>query len=463
MNKKLLAVAVAGALAAPGVALAQSSVTISGYAKASLDSYTLTQRSVARAAAGTNASETRISDHSSRVLFNIVEDLGGGLQAIGQYDLRISMDAQQRAQNYASPGTAGFTAAGMSPAVNVLNSGNNHVGLRSQTYGSLRMGRQDTHYGNNGDLISSKSGHLGAYSAAVFDTVMRPGAVGPSATTGGITGGLGLPAASAGGVAIANQSRTPNLIWYDAPKWGGLTFMVGYSTNPIRTSSTVDTENDLGSVGRKGRAWTFNPVYTGANWEIAWSHWDAKSDFQGIGSATPAQAAALLTLCGGAGATASQCTNNGNDDQRADSLRGHYVFPMGIRLAIGWNRSKTTNPITGLISGDRVAWSFPLSYTTGAHTIYWTHTRANDSKDVTTAAGAVITGGNTGATLNSIAYNYDLSKRTSVGISYVRLNNAPRASFSLFYQADSAFGSANSLALAGEDMRLIGAVLRHGF
>jgi predicted porin len=461
MNKKLLAVAVAGALAAPGVALAQSSVTISGYAKASLDSYTLTQRSVARAAAGTNASETRISDHSSRVLFNIVEDLGGGLQAIGQYDLRISMDAVNRAQNFIPPGSAGATAAGTSPAINTLNGGNNHVGLRSQTYGSLRMGRQDTHYGNGGDLISSKSGHLGAYNAALFDTVQRPG-TGITAATGNIAGTLGLASGSQNG--IANLSRTPNLIWYDAPKWGGFTFMVGYSTNPLRASTTVDYENDLGSTGRKGRAWTFNPVYTGPNWEVAWSHWDAKSDFQGAGSATPAQLTALLALCANSTtATASQCTNNGQDDQRADSLRGHYVFPMGIRVAIGWNRSKVTNPITGFIAGDRTAWTFPLSYTTGAHTFYWTHTRANDSKDVTGAAGAVITGGNTGATLNAIAYNYDLSKRTAVGLTYARLNNASRAQYNLFYQQDSAFGSANTFAGAGEDQRLIGATLRHGF
>jgi predicted porin len=458
MNKKLLAVAVAGALAAPGVALAQSSVTISGYFKASVDSYTLTQRSVARAAAGSNASETRVTDHSSRILFNVVEDLGGGLQAIAQYDLRASVDAVSRAQNYQS--AAGVTAAGVTPAVNVLYGGNNHVGLRSQTYGSLRMGRQDTHYGNGGDLISSKSGHLGAYNSAIFDIVQRPGTA-ISAATGGVTGTLGLSAGSVNG--IANQSRTPNLIWYDAPKWGGFTFMVGYSTNPLRASGTVDFENDLGSTGRKGRAWTFNPVYTGPNWEIAWSHWDAKSDFQGAGSATVAQLAALTALCGGVVPTGSQCTNNGNDDQRADSLRGHYVFPMGIRVAIGWNRSKVTNPVTGFIAGDRVAWTFPLSYTTGAHTFYWTHTRANDSKDVTGVAGAVITGGNTGATLNAIAYNYDLSKRTAVGLTYARLNNAARAQYNLFYQQDSAFGSANAGAGAGEDQRLIGAVLRHGF
>ena len=99
MNKKLLAVAVAGALGAPGVALAQSSVTISGYLKAGFDQVKVTSPSAARSAAGTNLSESRVTDHSSRILFNVVEDLGGGMQAIGQFDLRISMDAVNRTSN----------------------------------------------------------------------------------------------------------------------------------------------------------------------------------------------------------------------------------------------------------------------------------------------------------------------------------------------------------------------------
>ena len=43
MQKKLLAVAVAGVLAAPGVAFAQSSVTISGNFKVSLENIKLQQ------------------------------------------------------------------------------------------------------------------------------------------------------------------------------------------------------------------------------------------------------------------------------------------------------------------------------------------------------------------------------------------------------------------------------------
>src|SRR3954464_7507233 len=65
MKKKLLAVAVAGALAAPGLAMAQSSVTISGIWKASLENLRIGSPGAARAAAGTQTSENRVADDSS--------------------------------------------------------------------------------------------------------------------------------------------------------------------------------------------------------------------------------------------------------------------------------------------------------------------------------------------------------------------------------------------------------------
>src|SRR4029079_15511596 len=91
MNKKLLAVAVAGALSAPVVAQAQSSVTISGNIKMSLQQYKISNASAARAGAST--SQSLIHDDSSRIIFNMTEDLGGGLQAIAQIDWRVVPDS----------------------------------------------------------------------------------------------------------------------------------------------------------------------------------------------------------------------------------------------------------------------------------------------------------------------------------------------------------------------------------
>jgi GBP family porin len=159
MKKKLLAVAVAGALAAPGVALAQSSVTISGIFKVSLENLRIGSPAAGRA--GLNTTENRVADDSSRILFNVVEDLGGGLQAIGQVDLRIPM---------ASGNLVGA-------------SGNTHVGLRSASLGRVIIGRQDVHYGNTESDLTVLAGDLRADS-------------------------ISLLAYMANGVAIANATRT---------------------------------------------------------------------------------------------------------------------------------------------------------------------------------------------------------------------------------------------------------------
>ena len=57
MRKKSLIVAVAGALAAPAAALAQSSVVINGFIQVSLDNM-----KVSNAPARLNSSETRVND-----------------------------------------------------------------------------------------------------------------------------------------------------------------------------------------------------------------------------------------------------------------------------------------------------------------------------------------------------------------------------------------------------------------
>ncbi len=431
MNKKLIAVAVAGVFAAPA-AFAQSSVTISGYLKAGVDQFKITSPASARA--GFNTSEHRVTDHSSRILFNVVEDLGGGLRAIGQFDLRVALDQVGRTSNTLLTSSAQQTT----PSINPLNGGNNHVGLRSKQWGTIRFGRQDVHYGNSGDTVAAKAGHLGAWNSSMFDVVFRPGT-----------------ASGSPGVGMANLSRTANLVWYDSPTWEGLSFMVGYSTNPIRSSTTPEYENDLGNSNRKGRGWTFNPVYDGKDWQVAWSHWNAKSDWSGCTS----------------GLASAFCLNP-NDDQRSDSIRGHYIF-MGIRAGLAWNRSRTigspfsstgaVHAYAGLTTGDRVAWSLPISYNTGAHTFYFTHTRAGDSKAVTNSSGTVTSGAGTGARQNTFAYNYDLSKRTSAAITFTQLTNRSAAGYTTFYTGDSAFGGTNSSAYLGEGQRLIGFALRNNF
>src|SRR5690348_13995185 len=89
MNKKLMALAVAGALGAPAAALAQE-VQIYGRANVGLDTYSATG---ATAGSGSDfKSRTRVFDQGSRLGFRGTEDLGGGLKAIWQIESGVNID-----------------------------------------------------------------------------------------------------------------------------------------------------------------------------------------------------------------------------------------------------------------------------------------------------------------------------------------------------------------------------------
>ena len=120
-----------------GTAIAQSSVTISGFMHGSYDTFSVKNAGAARTG---NKSENRVTDNSSRIVFNVVEDMGGGLSAVGQFDLRVGLDAQQRFAADDKPG-----AASVNPASYAGTTGNNHVGLSSKSMGAIRLGRQDIH------------------------------------------------------------------------------------------------------------------------------------------------------------------------------------------------------------------------------------------------------------------------------------------------------------------------------
>lgn len=364
MRRQFLIAALAGVFAAPAPALAQSSVTISGYMKMALENVKLGQ------SVKSPNNEIRVADEASRLIFNVVEDLGGGLQAIGQVDLRITMDSGALA-----------------------GSGNNHVGLRSKSWGTLTIGRSDLHYNLTPSEISAKGGSYKAQNIAL------------------------LAFAGGGGTAVAVNSRTANVVRYDSPKWDGFTLIAAYSTNARAE------EADMAVAGvRKGRAWNFVPSYTGSNWQAGWSHWNSKPD---------AFAAA---------------------DERADRLWGYYTWG-GFKLGLAWDRSRLKAGATGTVTSNRTAWTLPLRYATGSHNFYVEFSKARDDKATAAADGA---------RMLALAYAYDLSKRTSLGITYARVRNDPGALYNL-YNSAAGQGSASAAVAAGEDPRIWAIAVRHAF
>jgi len=381
MNKKLLAAAVASALAVPVTASAQ--VTISGIFKVGVSNISV---SGVQTPGRANTSQIRVDDNSSRILFNVAEDLGGGLSAVAQLDLRFAPDQ-----------------AGAAPASNPIGSGNTYVGLRSTSWGTISLGRWDLHYGQQPDDIASKAGALMAASVSLMDYQLSS-------------------SATAGSVAVANATRTANVMKWDSPNWGGFTATAAYSTSPLAASSEGDMAVTTATPTQAGSGMNLAGAFNASNWGIRASLWDAKSE---------------------AVATA---------EQSSVSASGYIRFG-GFKVGIGMNQAELQ--ANGVVVSDRTNMTVPVSYTTGAHNFYAHYTMAGEDDAVQHA------GRDTKATMMAFAYVYDLSKRTSVGITYAQIDNGTGASYNFF--TGGSLGSADANPGFGEDLRIIQGTLRHAF
>ena len=463
MNKKLLAVAVAGALAAPVAAYAQTTVTISGILKTGVDNV----RYSGNAARTGNTSETRVTDNSSRVIFNVAEDLGNGLAAIGQIDMRYSPDIA--ANGYpTSPTNVGGTTFSAG--------GNTWVGLKSKSMGQVIVGRQDLHYGlfENSDIVL-KAGALMAAPVSLFDYI--------------------------GKTAIAGGTRTNNVVMYDMPAYGGFTLRMAWSANPTgvetdlrNTAAAAGTNTTGGNSQRKGQAWNINPRYDGGTWGVRYSYWNQQSDG---GSTTPqltaAGCSAAQTMNGSlplGGLAGNACLANATTpaDQQGHTLLGWMNFG-GLRIGAGWNDSRlkandfsnalfaptSTVAVPVVVVGPggvisrRTAWTISSGYIMGPHNFQFHYTKANDDKiaNLINAANPTGTTNPNGAKMWALAYVYDLSKRTSVGLTYAQISNNTTGTYDFFTNGGGnslgQFGSPGSSTLAGEKEQLFSAVLRHAF
>jgi len=270
--------------------------------------------------------------------------------------------------------------------------GANWVGFRSKRFGTLTLGRNDLHYNQTPSTIMSK-GSLRAWNTSI------------------------IAAAGGGGTIIAYGSRTPNLVYYESPKWGGFDLIAAYSSNP-----GAPAEADLGSTERRGRGFNVAPRYMTPDWGVVYSYWDAKHD-------------------------------NSPTHQRADRVWGFYKL-LGFRIGAAYDWSKIENDSTGTTTSKRQAWSIPLSYQRGRHNFWLEYSQAqNDKKTVA----------QDGATMWAAAYAYDFSPRTSVALTYARISNDSGAFYNLWNSAAAQGGAPDAAVTAGEDPSIIGVTVRHAF
>jgi predicted porin len=199
MNKKLVAVAVAGVLAAPLAAQAQTA-NVTLYGRLNIDYELLTGKQ----ADGSNPNVSRLSSNSSRIGVRGTESLGGGLNAIFQIESNVSGD------------TGNSSGSG-------LASRETFVGLQG-SWGTFKMGKFLMPY----DDLHPIFGNVPTYTTSILSTADL-WAQGPQSK---FAGGF--------------DARLGNSVRYDSPVWSGFNFSTqismrdssGFADNPAPTPAT---------------------------------------------------------------------------------------------------------------------------------------------------------------------------------------------------------------------------------
>lgn len=357
MQKKLIAAAIAGLVAVP--ALAQTNVTISGRFAAGYESYKLSS-------CGNNgqscSNESRVSDQSSRLIFNVVEDLGGGMKAWGQFDFRGALDNNTLA-----------------------NSGNSGIGLMGN-WGKFTLGHWDVHYNEMVGLEANRAGSL--QSIVSFGLMSQ-----------------------VNGTTIANGTRTSNLMMWDSPNWNGFTARLGYSTGWAANSSEGSGRRAIGATNPgKGSAWTGALRYNNGPWAAGLSYWNA--DVEGGNTAAAGDQTSTRAWVGytfGMGLKLGFAYDRSKLDfvtGTADWSRGAWMIPVSYafgphKVYFNYARAgKTSNVANSKGSQWGLGYDYAFSKRTSAGVYY---TKVNNSSGATydmfglTANGATATGGAGGA------------------------------------------------------------------
>jgi predicted porin len=235
MQKKLLAIAVAGALA-PAAAMAQSTVEIYGRANLGIDNFRATGATID---ANSLKGRMRVFDASSRVGFRVNESLGGGMRAFVVVETGVNIDTGNNVGQAAVSGTNGSSGFWASRA--------SYVGLGGG-WGDVRFGRQDVWYGN-GIIMQASSNYLNTGVDGVwthFGALAAPGGRTSnvlsynSPTVGGFNASLyWAPAAGGEGAAFTGGDQEQEARW-------GVT--ARYTAGPIRAQVDWAQDKAVGNV-----------------------------------------------------------------------------------------------------------------------------------------------------------------------------------------------------------------------
>ncbi len=413
MNKKVMAIAVASAFAAPGVALAQkSTVEIYGRANLGFDHY----ESKGATAGSQNdlQGRFRVFDAGSRVGFRGTEDLGGGLRAIFQIETGINID---NGSNVGQGGQANVSTG-------FWASRDSFVGLDSN-YGRLTFGRQSIYWGNG----------VNAQFAANYINGEIPW-----------TNGTQLGRISLQGAAVA---RVSNTVQYTTPTFAGISGTVSYSTNlqetqqqvtPFPGAITTDADGYIFGLTLRG---TWGPFYVQGDWATV-------------------RANSLLSAGG-------VLTPKGD----AYKIGGSWGYMPGARIGLIWvltDVNNGTGQVIGVTTGQKVdqqAFTINWEQTFGNVQVMgqygWLDEMSGNGCNVSPFLNNRPTCVDSGATSFMVGARYFLSKRTWVYLTYNQVSNDANQ-----YVDYTAFGSTSwngtgQVNLLGADPKIWALGIFHAF
>lgn len=354
MNKKLMAVAVAGALAAPAMAFAQAS-TVQIYGLLNAEYGFVSQPN--NTANASRESADGFQSGASRIGFKGEEKLSGGMSAWFQCesDIRFLSGSTRTSGSWCDRNSA--------------------IGLKGG-FGNFFLGTWDT-----------------PIKQAVAKTRML-----------NETGYLGAQHILLSGDVFDGSKRVAHTINYQTPNFGGFTARAQI-TSLNGAFNALDNANVKGRVLGLGADYSNGPLVIAAGWE--------KADDNRASVASSAAGAKDTSWAVGA----------------------TYTFGQ-IKGGLTYTNQKGENTTGGEIK--RTAWNLALDWKiTGPGMVRLGYTQAGDYKGNLGAS-------DTGAKQWQIGYNHSLSKRTTAGLAYVKVDNDGRGGYNLTGFSSDMIGSGDS-------------------
>ena len=427
MQKKLIALAIAGLAAAP--AFAQTNVTLYGVADVDIENIRTSSTTVTSAGFG---ARNRVTTNSSYIGFKGSEDLGNGMKAIFLYESGVSFDNNSGLtggrDSYVGL-SSGWGTAILGTATGPFRA----IGSRYDlTPGATGIGAL-TGFGG----LGQGSGILGQVGSGNF------GASAPSICTTGCVN-------SAGGAGYTWNSRTPNAIAYISPDLAGFKAVIGYSANEGKSQQSANPPTNP-------YAWEIGLGYAGGpfNADFAWRQ------HKNLSANNLSYYNTFNTPVG----TTSVVNRNEGSTQDGYRLGLSYAFGFGLKLSGIYEYldfedaatflNGTTQVGSGTRSANRSAWSLGASYDMGPHNFIVQGGYA-DKLDGDTASN-----NDTSGNMWTFRYAYNMSKRTQAYALYSAMNNGSDVNYDFGGGGGDPFQT--GFLPKGSTIRGFGLGVRHNF